>query len=292
MAETMMIDNEVNVANLEARLSRVRGIAIRTRGHTHGFITRLMSPGDLGELVKPFVFLDYFANEKFEGPGMAVHPHSGIATHTTLLRGRTTYQDSTGKSGILPTHSVEWMQAGGGVWHGGKPFAGEPIQGYQLWIALPQALENAPAESHYIDPSAIESDERVRVLLGAYGNLRSPIPYHEPLTYLHVRLKDGERWRFTPPQDHDVAWTAVHQGKLQVAGVTLDREMAVFEEGAGEIELRAQGDTELVVGSAKKHAHPLVCGSYSVHTSAAALAQGESGIRRIADRSLVSRKER
>ncbi|QNM58911.1 hypothetical protein XHV734_0045 [Xanthomonas hortorum pv. vitians] len=32
----------------------------RTRGTTRGPITRLMSPGDLGQLVKPFVFLDLF----------------------------------------------------------------------------------------------------------------------------------------------------------------------------------------------------------------------------------------
>jgi redox-sensitive bicupin YhaK (pirin superfamily) len=275
-----MIDGATS--NVETRAARVRGITMRTRGHSQGPITRLMSPGDLGELVKPFVFLDYFDDENFQGPGFALHPHSGIATHTTLLRGRSTYEDSTGKSGVLPTHSVEWMQAGGGVWHRGKPFAGEPVRGYQLWIALPESLEHAPAESHYIDPAAIESDEHVRVLLGAYGKLRSPIPYRERLTYLHVRLKDGERWTFTPPADHDVAWTAVHLGKLHVAGISLEREMAVFDEGNGAIEFRAEGDTELVIGSAKKHAHPLVCGYYSVHTSRAALVKGENGIREIA----------
>ena len=34
-----------------------REIVYRTRGDTHGPITRLMSPSDLGELIKPFVFL-------------------------------------------------------------------------------------------------------------------------------------------------------------------------------------------------------------------------------------------
>jgi hypothetical protein len=37
-----------------------RQIALRTRGHSHGLVTRLVSPGDIGELIKPFVFLDYF----------------------------------------------------------------------------------------------------------------------------------------------------------------------------------------------------------------------------------------
>ncbi|HTB73229.1 MAG TPA: hypothetical protein VK762_08285 [Polyangiaceae bacterium] len=62
--------------------SRGRSIVQLTAGHTHGPITRLMSPGDLGELVKPFVFLDYFEAPSTGGPQMADHPHSGIATHS------------------------------------------------------------------------------------------------------------------------------------------------------------------------------------------------------------------
>ena len=37
----------------------VRRIAHRTRGRTHGPVTRLMSPSDFGEILKPFVFLDF-----------------------------------------------------------------------------------------------------------------------------------------------------------------------------------------------------------------------------------------
>src|SRR4051812_24994444 len=91
----------MTTSNVSAVRSRVRRVAQRTTGHTHGPITRLMSPGDLGELVKPFVFLDWFAIDRFDGPGMADHPHSGLATHTTLLQGSVDYRDSTGKSGRL-----------------------------------------------------------------------------------------------------------------------------------------------------------------------------------------------
>ena len=37
-----------------------REVVLRTRGSSHGPITRLVSPSDLGQAVKPFVFLDYF----------------------------------------------------------------------------------------------------------------------------------------------------------------------------------------------------------------------------------------
>ena len=43
--------------------SLARAIVRRTRGQTHGPITRLMNPSDFGEILKPFVFLDLFDNE-------------------------------------------------------------------------------------------------------------------------------------------------------------------------------------------------------------------------------------
>jgi redox-sensitive bicupin YhaK (pirin superfamily) len=260
-----------------------RRIRTRTAGHTHGPITRLMSPGDLGQLLKPFVFLDRF--ELPEGvamPEMPTHPHSGISTHTTLLEGSLAYVDSTGKSGVLPPQSVEYMQAGGGVWHGGRPVGTGRMRGFQLWLALPPELELTPAESHYVDPAQIPSDGRVRVLLGSYAGVRSVVPSPWPATYLHVTLRDGEAWRYTPAPDHEIAWLAPSYGAVRVDGVELRRELAVFEDGHAPIDLVAVGDTELVIASGKRHPHALVTGMYSVHTSAEALALGEAGYRRLA----------
>jgi redox-sensitive bicupin YhaK (pirin superfamily) len=254
-----------------------RRIAHRITGHRHGPITRLMSPGDIGELVKPFVFLDYFEFPNAMKSGLAVHPHSGIATHTTLLQGSVDYADSTGKSGTLGPRSIEWMQAGSGVWHGGGPSGDESVRGFQLWIALPPSLELASAFSDYVDDGSIPRDGAVRLLLGTYGGNDSPIPYEEPVTYLNVRLRKGERWTFHPILGHDIAWLAVATGGLLVNGQSLRREMAVFEEGSAPIEVVAQGDADFVIASATKHPYPLVTGSYSVHTSREALAHGEAG---------------
>ncbi|RZK16479.1 MAG: pirin family protein [Flavobacterium sp.] len=258
-----------------------RSIAFRNRGNKHGFITRLMSPGDLGQLVKPFVFLDYFESPSFHGQGMNVHPHSGIATHTTLLEGTIDYEDSTGKSGTLHPGSVEWMQAGNAVWHGGTPHQGQSIRGYQLWVALPEELELAPAKSQYFDNNILESDGNVRILLGTYGKLRSSIDLPVSITYLHVKLNDGDKWIYQPDSRHDVAWVAVNQGKLHVSDSVLQKEMVVFSEGNQEIEFQAEGSVEFVIGSSEKHPHPLVMGYYSVHTNEENLIKGEAAIEKL-----------
>ena len=98
---------------------RPRKVAHSTRGHNGGIITRLMSPGDLGETLKPFVFLDLADTGDQMIRGRNMHPHSGIATVTYVFEGSTRFEDTTGASGILPAGGVEWFKAGRGAWHGG-----------------------------------------------------------------------------------------------------------------------------------------------------------------------------
>lgn len=257
-----------------------RRVRDRTQGSSRGGLTRLASPSDLGNLIKPFVFLDYF-DVAPGGPPMNIHPHSGIATVTVPLSGKTGYYDSTGKHGILPAGGVEWMNAGGGVWHGGGIAGNERLKGYQLWVALPPEDENGPAYSQYLAPEQVPSSGPARIIFGRYGQAESPIRTRTPMNYLHVRLKDGERWRYQPPAGHTVAWVATHRGKLNTADCTLQNEIAVFEESGQAIDFRADGDTEFVLGSSIRHPHELALGYYSVHTSPAALERGEAEIRRI-----------
>src|SRR6266567_5957877 len=131
-------------------------IARRTRGQSHGPITRLMSPSDFGRLLKPFVFLDLFETHGSPFTGFGLHPHSGIATLTYVAEGSVSYQDTNGATGLLPAGGIEWMRAG--VWHGGGTGESGRTRGFQLWIALPPELELGPSESIYLSPEVIPND--------------------------------------------------------------------------------------------------------------------------------------
>ena len=262
-----------------------RPVVFRTSGRRHGSITRLVSPSDVGELIKPFVFLDH-AEARYTGrPQSGIHPHSGIATLTVVLQGGLAYEDTTGKSGEVTEGGLEWMKAGNGVWHDGGALQGTPLRVFQLRLALPATDENSSPESRYIPAAAVEHDGPVRVVLGQYGRARSqirtPQDINNGINYFHVRLADGQSWRYAPPTGHNVAWLAVDRGSVLASEEIGAGQLAVFEEGDGAIEVRAQGDTSFVFGSAVKHPHPLVLGYYSVHTSEKALAQGEAEIERI-----------
>ena len=259
-----------------------RKIIHRTRGRSHGPITRLVSPGDLGELIKPFVFLDSFNMDASRSNLFGYHPHSGIVTVTVIFEGNIEYEDSTGKAGLLTAGTVEWMQAGGGVWHTtSPPHAGTRLEGYQLWLALPALLENTAPESLYIEPHEIPKVGSARVIIGEYQGAISPLPQISPITYLHVRLGDGELWTFDPPANHDVLWIAINEGSISVSGETLSNEISIFDTGSASLTIQAHGEVNFMLGSAVRHPHPLVTGHYSVHTSDEALKIGEEGIQEI-----------
>lgn len=253
----------------------------RTRGHGHGPITRLMSPSDLGQVLKPFVFLDIFDMDLRGGPGdrMPVHPHSGIATVTVLTQGRMNFDDAESGSGTLGYGAVEWMRAGSGVWHGQEmsPADVPRVQGFQLWLALPAGLENSPPQSRYIEAAGMRRVGPAHVIVGEYAGVRSPVPAWEGVNYLLVTLPAGESWTYQPPAGHSIAWMALASGEVQAGEGVSAGEMVVFQDGEAPIQLRNAGEADavFVLGSAVPHRHELHLGNYSVHTSPQALEAGE-----------------
>lgn len=259
-----------------------RPIVTRTRGQRHGPITRLMSPGDIGQLTKPFIFLDYVEAPAGGGPNFGFHPHSGIVTLTYPLNFDIQHETSSGQIDVVRQGGIEWMAAGSGIWHRAQPLtdaqAGGLLQGFQIWFALPASHELAPASAQFLQPAQVPSSGPVRVLLGAHGDALSPIQAPWDLNYLWVTLQDGERWIYQPPATHEVAWVFAQRGQLQVAGTPLARELAVFEPGHGSIAFEARGECGFLLGSGALHPHELALGPYSVHTSREALGAGMRNI--------------
>ncbi|MDL2409772.1 pirin family protein [Rhizobium calliandrae] len=272
---------------LPTERGRARTIVTKTRGRPSGAITRLMGPSDLGELLKPFVFLDFFEADSSVIDKATVHPHSGIGTITVVTKGEMLFNDPKDGSGTIRYGGLEWMRAGGGVWHGDEVTAGasNSIQGFQLWVALSPELENAPSLSQFIEAQFTPGVGPARVMVGEYAGAKSPAQSPVGMTYLLVTLDPGEHWTFMPPEGHAVSFLSVANGSLMAGEVIDAGELAAFEPGEIPIAIEAgpQGAT-FVLGSAVPHRHDLVLGYYSVHTSAAALAAGEARIQAIRPR--------
>lgn len=272
-------------------ISANRSVRYKTMGHGHRPIIRLMSPGDLGRVLKPFVFFDLFSPEAASIGAMPIHPHSGIATVTVLTEGDLRFDDPVSGSGTIGYGGVEWMRAGGGVWHGKELSKGNSprIKGFQLWLALPPELENAAVDSQYIEAADMPVVGPATVILGELDGVISPVRAPAGITYLLVSLAPGARWTYTPPADHSVAWLAISHGGLTGDLAVQSGELAILD-GTGAIPLEAGADgARFVVASAVEHPHDLVTGTYSVHTSSAALHQGEARIVELSQRLPVHR---
>lgn len=270
-------------------MSNLRNILHQEPGQAMGPIVRLIDPQGLGELLKPFVFLDFFDAEIEPGFGFGMHPHSGIAALTWQPHTDVAYQDTAGQNGVLKAGGLEWMNAGGGAWHQGHLMGRGRAAGFQLWVAMPPVVEDGQAFGLYVPPEqvptlAIPGGELLLLLgelqtEGPHG--ASPIESHQQMNCVVVSLEAGASWRYSPPAGHDVAWAFVFVGDARVQGQTVVRQLLVMD-ARGDIDIAAAGQpARVLVGTAVKHAHPLVVGSSSVHTQRSSLQAGHQRIRAI-----------
>ena len=182
------------VAPANTATSTVRQIVHRSRGQTHGPITRLMSPGDLGEVLKPFVFLDLFDNGGKPISGFGLHPHSGIATLTYIAEGSVGYRGYQRRQGRARGRRRR-MDAGGRRrvarrrrWQA-RPYPRLPAVGRLAAKSRARAVDEL-----YQSARDIPVVGPARVLLGSHAGAASAITAPSPINYLAVTLTAGERW--------------------------------------------------------------------------------------------------
>ncbi|MFG6449560.1 pirin family protein [Roseateles sp. BYS180W] len=267
----------------------------RHDGSQHGPITRLIDPSALGDALKPFVFLDFFNAPVQRGFGFGMHPHSGIATLTWQPGCDVRYQDTTGQNGVLKAGGLEWMNAGGGAWHQGSFDTEGQATGFQLWVAMPPGVEDGESFGQYVPPQEVQAAKfpggELRVLLGQRDvqgqTVGSAIEPHHDMHYLVLTLEAHATWHWAVPAQHEVCWAFPFEGCLLVNEQAEALQLLTFGAGAGLTCRAGPQGARVLLGSARKHMHPLVLGPSSVHTNEASLLAGRRRIQDIG-RSLKS----
>ena len=163
-------------------------------------VSRLL-PALARRTVGPFVFLDHFGPIDFT-PGMNTdvrpHPHIGLATVTYLFEGSMLHRDSLGSVQRIEPGAINWMSAGDGIVHSERTppdlrTLPHRIHGLQLWVGLPQALEDSePSFAHtpaeQLAAFAAE-DAEVRLLVGEAFGRRSPVRASSPTIFIALKLR-------------------------------------------------------------------------------------------------------
>jgi len=210
-----------------------------------GLVVRRLLPAGQRQAVGPFIFFDHFGplvQQPQANSDVRPHPHIGLATVTYLFEGAMMHRDSLGSVQRIEPGAVNWMTAGRGIVHSERTpddlrQVARPLHGLQLWVALPQSLEEtAPAFAH-TDAAAIPElalpGATVRVLAGQAWQLASPVQTASPTLYLDVRLDAGQALDL-PELADEMALYTVDQS-LQLDGEALPAQTMAVLSGATHI---------------------------------------------------------
>jgi redox-sensitive bicupin YhaK (pirin superfamily) len=255
----------------------VLGMYPGPKGHWvgDGFPVRsLFSYDNLGQVLSPFLMLDYAAPAQFAPTsrprGVGEHPHRGFETVTIVYQGEVAHRDSVGNAGLIGPGDVQWMTAASGILHDefhSPAFTrnGGALEMAQLWVNLPAEHKmSAPRYQTLLNANIPQVDlaegaGRVRVIAGSFEGHDGPAATFSPVNVWDVRLHAGRKAVLKVPQ-HYTAAIAVLRGSVAVNGSKPagDAELLVLDRTGDEIHFDALADTTLLLLSGQPIAEPIV----------------------------------
>lgn len=192
--------------------------------------------------VGPFCFVDHMGPHTHVGRadgGVWPHPHIGLSTVTYLFDGELLHRDSLGTEQLVRPGDVNWMTAGRGIVHSERTPAhlvgqASTVHGLQLWVGLPKADEECAPSFQHVEKARLplrdDGDVQVRVVLGAWDGLVSPVKVSSPLFYVVAELDAGAE--LTVPAHFEQRALYVVEGDLGVDGEAISaRELVVLTPG-------------------------------------------------------------
>lgn len=226
-----------------------------------GFSVRRVLPTIERKMVGPWIFFDHMGPAGFpagEGIKVRPHPHIGIATVTYLFEGEILHRDSLGSLQAIRPGDINLMVAGKGIVHSERErpevtAVDHRLHGLQLWLALPEALEEMePAFYHYPAadiPTITVGEVPVRVMMGTAFGVSSPVRTYAETLYVEVHLQAGQRIVLPDAEERAVY---VAMGELRARDTVIPQHaMAVFARGEG-IEVEASRETRIAIVGGEK----------------------------------------
>jgi len=238
-------------------------ISARTRGDG-SFSVKTIDLDALGERASPVVLLDDF---RVRGQPFGPHPHAGFSAVTYVLedsQGSLRSRDSLGNDNVVGPGGIVWTEAASGVMHEEVPAeSGRELHGLQIFV-------NLSAKNKLIPPKVLrlfggevpewqdEAGGRVRVVVGSFKGVQSPILPAEPVDLLDIYLR--QEVTFDLASGHN-ALAYVLEGEVVVrAGdreAKLSASQAVAISGSGGVTLRSSGNSHLVLLSGAEICEPI-----------------------------------
>jgi redox-sensitive bicupin YhaK (pirin superfamily) len=226
----------------------------------------------LGASLDPFLMCDCFWMSQ---PFFPPHPHAGISAVTYMLpesAGGFVNRDSRGDRSLIRPGALHWTEAARGMMHEEVPIeSGLVCQGLQIFVNLPADLKMAEPHVYHLEqgdaPVVAFEGARLKVLAGAFGEVRSPVMPRTDCALWDVTLS-SEATISLPLPPLWVAFGILTQGSL--AGFSDTGLAAVrFAQPATALTLTsAQEEARIVIFSGKPINEPLAFGGPFVMNTA------------------------
>ena len=201
-------------------------------------------------LVGAWCFVDHYGPDDVASTGgmlVPPHPHTGLQTVSWLYAGEVEHRDSTGARAVVRPGEVNLMTAGHGVSHS-EVSTPDTVQlhGVQLWLALPRENQDvAPAFEHHAPDTVSLDGSALRVFLGDYAGVTSPVRTYSPLVGVEISVPASRRLTLPldPTYEHALL---VDGGVLDVAGTDVKHaRLAYLGRGGSSVDI-AVVDGDLV----------------------------------------------
>ena len=243
-------------------------------------INRIMPKKEITP-VGSFVFLDYIDQkltpEQLPKPnGTLAHPHRGIATLTYLMNGEVTHLDSFKQQGTVSSGCVQWMKSGNGIVHDewAKPINNQ-LTALQFWINLSaQSKSESPDYLAVHDKklprfSLSEKGSYLKVIVGEYKGVISPLPTDSQQLLLHINLQAGERLTLNLNAEYEYAAFAAN-GTVEISGAKLEaKEQGFIKLNTEQINVMTKENIDLFIYGGEKYTDSIVAsGPFVMNTQA------------------------
>ena len=247
-----------------------------------GFRAYSLRGGEMAEPIDPFLGVDH---AWMSASTFQPHPHAGLSAVSYLFLDSETgidNRDSLGTRNLIQPGGLHWTAAGRGVVHDEVPaVAGKTVHMLQIFVNLAVDRQSAQPFALSIEPQDVPVVQlpgvKVRVPLGSFGEVRSPLHPPTEVCLLDISLDEGANLSVPVSTGHS-AFIMPTFGTLQIDGQSFDANeprLPVFPAQATsrQITLQAkQGNAKAVMFSGTPLRQPVFWQGPLAQASAEALA--------------------